>query len=127
VAGQWAVQTALGGYQSVRELVRPGGRLYESRRAIVEAVARSKYLTLTPPRGALYAFVGVDTRRLPGFDDRRFALDLLEHKHVLVAPGTSFNVPYADRFRITLLPDEKTMTEVFGRMEELLDEYAAAG
>ena len=66
VAGQWAVQTALGGYQSVKELVRPGGRLYESRRAIIDAVARSKYLTLTPPRGALYAFVGVDTQRLPG-------------------------------------------------------------
>jgi alanine-synthesizing transaminase len=125
VAGQWAVQTALGGYQSVRELVRPGGRLYESRRAIVEAVARSKYLTLTPPRGALYAFVGVDTRRLPGFDDRRFALDLLEHKHVLVAPGTSFNVPYNTHFRVTNLPEPEILADVFQRMEELLDNYAA--
>jgi alanine-synthesizing transaminase len=125
VAGQWAVQTALGGYQSVRELVAPGGRLYESRRAIVDAVARSQYLTLTPPRGALYAFVGVDPDRLPGFDDRRFAMDLLEHKHVLIAPGTSFNVPYETHFRVTNLPEPAVLTDVFARMEELLDNYAA--
>jgi alanine-synthesizing transaminase len=125
VAGQWAVQTALGGYQSVKELVRPGGRLYESRRAIIDAVARSKYLTLTPPRGALYAFVGVDTQRLPGFDDRRFAMDLLEHKHVLVAPGTSFNVSYNTHFRVTNLPEPDVLADVFSRMEELLDNYAA--
>jgi alanine-synthesizing transaminase len=125
VAGQWAVQTALGGYQSIKELVRPGGRLYESRKAIVDAVARSRYLTLTPPRGALYAFVGVDTQRLPGFDDRRFAMDLLEHKHVLVAPGSSFNVAYNTHFRVTNLPEPEVLADVFGRMEELLDNYAA--
>ncbi len=125
VAGQWAVQTALGGYQSVKELLRPGGRLYESRRAIVDAVARSKYLTLTAPRGALYAFVGVDTQRLPGFDDRRFAMDLLEHKHVLVAPGTSFNVSYNTHFRVTNLPEPDVLADVFVRVEELLDNYAA--
>jgi alanine-synthesizing transaminase len=125
VAGQWAVQTALGGYQSIRELVSPGGRLYESRRAIIDAVARSKYLTLTPPMGALYAFVGVDPKTLPAFDDRRFAMDLLEHKHVLVAPGTSFNVPYNTHFRVTNLPDPAVLTDVFGRIEELLDNYAA--
>jgi alanine-synthesizing transaminase len=125
VAGQWAVQTALGGYQSVKELIRPGGRLYESRKAIVDAVARSKYLTLTVPRGAMYAFVGVDTMRLPGFDDRRFAMDLLEHKHVLVAPGTSFNVAYNTHFRVTNLPEPEVLSDVFGRMEELLDNYAA--
>ena len=125
VAGQWAVQTALGGYQSIRELVTPGGRLYESRKAIIDAVARSKYMTLTPPMGALYAFVGVDTKKLPGFDDRRFAMDLLEHKHVLIAPGTSFNVPYNTHFRVTNLPEPAVLADVFGRMEELLDNYAA--
>ena len=125
VAGQWAVQTALGGYQSIRELVTPGGRLYESRKAIIDAVARSKYMTLTPPMGALYAFVGVDTKKLPGFDDRRFAMDLLEHKHVLIAPGTSFNVPYSTHFRVTNLPEPAVLADVFGRMEELLDNYAA--
>jgi alanine-synthesizing transaminase len=125
VAGQWAVQTALGGYQSIRELVSPGGRLYGSRKAIVDAVARSKFLTLTPPMGALYAFVGVDANKLPGFDDRRFAMDLLEHKHVLVAPGTSFNVPYNTHFRVTNLPEPAVLADVFGRIEELLDNYAA--
>ncbi|HET7202156.1 MAG TPA: aminotransferase class I/II-fold pyridoxal phosphate-dependent enzyme [Steroidobacteraceae bacterium] len=125
VAGQWAVQTALGGYQSIRELVSPGGRLYESRKAIIDAVARSKYMTLTPPMGALYAFVGVDLAKLPTFDDRRFAMDLLEHKHVLVAPGTSFNVPYNTHFRVTNLPEPPVLSDVFDRMEELLDNYAA--
>ena len=124
VAGQWAVQTALGGYQSIRELVTPGGRLYESRKAIVEAVGRSRFLYLTPPMGAMYAFVGVQSESLPDFDDQQFALDLLEHKHVLVAPGTSFNVPYRNHFRITNLPDPQMIAEVFGRMEELLHNYA---
>jgi alanine-synthesizing transaminase len=122
---QWAVQTALGGHQSVRELVAPGGRLHESRAAILAAVARSRYLTLAPPRGAMYAFVGVDEAGLPGFDDQQFALDLLEQKHVLVAPGVSFNVPYRDHFRITSLPDAATLREVFSRIEELLVSYAS--
>ncbi len=124
VPGQWAVQTALGGFQSIRELVCPGGRLYESRRAIVEAIGRSRYLYLTPPMGALYAFVGVQAEKLADFDDQRFALDLLEHKHVLVAPGSSFNVPYRNHFRITNLPEPQVLADVFGRMEELLDDYA---
>jgi alanine-synthesizing transaminase len=124
VAGQWAVQTALGGYQSIRELVTPGGRLYESRKAIIDAVGRSRFLYLTPPMGAMYAFVGVQSESLPDFDDQQFALDLLEHKHVLVAPGTSFNVPYRNHFRITNLPDPQMIAEVFGRMEELLHNYA---
>ncbi len=125
VPGQWAVQTALGGYQSVRELTAAGGRLYESRKAILMAVQRSRYLHLTPPMGAMYAFVGVQQEALPGFDDQQFALDLLEHKHVLVAPGSSFNVPYRNHFRITNLPEPQVIGEVFGRIEELLDSYAA--
>jgi len=125
VPGQWAVQTALGGYQSIRELMTPGGRLYESRKAILEAVKRSRYLHLTPPMGAMYAFVGVQSDVLPEFDDQQFALDLLEHKHVLVAPGSSFNVPYRNHFRITNLPEPQRLAEVFGRIEDLLGNYAA--
>ena len=125
VPGQWAVQTALGGYQSIQELIRPGGRLYESRRAILECVAASPYLHVQPPSGAMYAFVGVDQQKLPGFDDQDFALDLLEKKHVLVAPGTSFNFPDNCYFRITNLPDADTLREVFRRMHELLEGYAA--
>jgi len=124
VMGQWAVQTALGGHQSIRELVSPGGRLYDSRAAILDGVRRSRYLTLVPPGGAMYAYVGVDPAALPDFDDQQFALDLLEQKHVLVAPGVSFNVPYRNHFRITNLPDAATLHEVFGRIEELLGAYA---
>jgi len=126
VAGQWAVQTALGGHQSIRELTRPGGRLYESRRTILEGVARSKYLKLARPMGALYAFVEVRGDVLPDFDDQAFALDLLENKHVLVAPGVSFNVPYRNCFRITNLPEPQVLATVFERIEELLDARAAA-
>jgi alanine-synthesizing transaminase len=120
VPAQWAVQTALGGYQSIRELVAAGGRLYESRRVIIEAAAVSRYLRLNRPDGAMYAFVGVDPQALPEFDDQQFALDLLEQKHVLVAPGVSFNVPYRNYFRVTTLPDATTLRTVFSRIEELL-------
>jgi alanine-synthesizing transaminase len=125
VPGQWAVQTALGGYQSILELTRPGGRLYESRRAILEGVARSKYLRLVAPMGALYSFVQVKSELLPDFDDQQFALELLEKRHVLVAPGVSFNVPYRNAFRITNLPEPSVLTMVFARIEELLDSMAA--
>jgi alanine-synthesizing transaminase len=124
VSAQWAVQTALGGHQSVRELVSPGGRLYESRAAILAAVQRSRFLTLVPPQGSMYAFIGVNPMVLPDFDDQQFAFDLLEQKHVLVAPGVSFNVPYCNHFRITNLPDAATLGEVFVRIEELLTTYA---
>jgi alanine-synthesizing transaminase len=126
VAGQWAVQTALGGHQSIRELTRPGGRLHESRRAILDSVARSRYLALVRPMGALYSFVEVRRELLPDFDDQAFALDLLENKHVLVAPGVSFNVPYQNCFRITNLPEPQVLGTVFARIEDLLESYATA-
>jgi alanine-synthesizing transaminase len=125
VAAQWAVQTALGGYQSVKELLAPGGRLYESRRAILDATSTSRFLHLAPPKGSMYAFVRVKTDLLPDFDDQAFALDLLEQKHVLLAPGTSFNVPYRDHFRTTLLPEAALLRKVFTRIEELLGAYAS--
>ena len=125
VPGQWAVQTALGGHQSILQLTAPAGRLYQSRQAIVEGVARSKYLELLPPQGAMYAFPGVRADIFPGFNDQRFALELLEKKHVLIAPGSSFNVPYRNHFRLTTLPDERQIETVFERMEDVLDLMAA--
>ena len=124
VPAQWAVQTALGGFQSIRQLVSPGGRLHDARTAVIEGVARSRYLTLVPPAGSMYAFIGVDRALLPDFDDNRFALDLLEKQHVLVAPGISFNTDYNNYFRITLLPDPACLGDVFDRIERVLDEYA---
>jgi len=124
VPGQWAVQTALGGFQSIAELVEPGGRLYQSRATVVERVAASPYLDLQAPRGAMYAFVRLDERFAHSLDDRAFALELLENKHVLVAPGSSFNTSYTDHFRITTLPDSDTLHTVFDRIDELLAQHA---
>ncbi len=127
VPGQWAVQTALGGVQSIHDLTAETGRLGRQRRAVLRAVERSSFLKLVSPRGALYAFPGVDLSRIPDFDDARFAMELLESEHVLVVPGSSFNVPYTNHLRLTLLPDEETMTEVFVRMERLLSAWAKGG
>ena len=125
VPGQWAVQTALGGYQSIRKLCEPGGRLYESRRAIIEATERSRFLSLVAPRGSMYAFIGVNRDLLPGFDDEAFALELLEQQHVLIAPGSSFNTDYRDHFRITNLPDEEQLADVFARIGEVLEQHSS--
>ncbi len=124
VPGQWAVQTALGGFQSIGQLCAPGGRLYQSRQAVIDGVARSAYLSLVAPRGSMYAFIGVDNRKIPSFDDEEFSMELLEQQHVLVAPGSSFNTTYRDHFRITTLPDERRLAEVFQRMEHVLQQLA---
>lgn len=124
VPGQWAVQTALGGFQSIKELVRPGGRLYQSRQAVLERVEQSKHLTAQRPMGAMYAFIRLDPRFEGRLDDQAFALDLLENHHVLVAPGSSFNTPYTDHFRITTLPDTETINTVFDRIESCLEQHA---
>lgn len=120
VPGQWAVQTALGGYQSIRELTRLGGRLFQARQAIIEGVRKSQFLSLCEPDGAMYAFPAVDTSLFEDFNDRRFAMELLDKKHVLIAPGSSFNVPYRNHFRLTTLPTGREMDTVFERMEEVL-------
>jgi alanine-synthesizing transaminase len=125
MTGQWAVQTALGGYQSIGELVGPGGRLFESRAALIDSVRASRHLSLVAPGGAMYAFLRVKSDRLPDFDDERFALELLEQRGVLVAPGSSFNVPYRDHFRVTLLPEAKPLAKVIGVIDELLEEIAS--
>lgn len=124
VPGQWAVQNAIGGHQSIYALTSPDGRLYQSRQAVLDATRDSAYLSTVAPKGSMYAFVDIDMSRLPGLDDNAFALDLLEQKHVLVAPGTSFNIEQTNRFRITLLPDREALANVFERIEALLDERA---
>ena len=124
VPGQWAVQTALGGFQSIKELVTPGGRLFQSRQAVHDAVGQSPYLHMIMPKGAMYAFIRLDDALAGKIDDRAFALELLENKHVLVAPGSSFNTPYSDHFRITTLPDADVIDDVFSRIDMLLGQYA---
>lgn len=127
VPGQWAVQTALGGHQSIYELTSETGRLGRQRRALLRGVERSKFFSVARPDGALYAFPKIDTSRLTGFTDAKFAMELLEREHVLVVPGSSFNVDYEDHVRLTFLPDEDTISEVFVRMERLLSRWAETG
>jgi alanine-synthesizing transaminase len=126
VPGQWAARAALQGPDTISALTAPRGRLFEARRAVTEACARSEYLSLVEPRGALYAFPGVDAAKLPQFDDHRFALELLETEGVLVVPGSSFNVGYRNHFRVTLLPQPAEIREVFDRIERVLARQLAA-
>ena len=120
VPGQLAVDAALHGEDTIGALCAPGGRLHEARRAVVDACAGSEYLSLVEPRGALYAFPRVTGAAARGFDDHRFALRLLEEEGVLVVPGSSFNVPYRDHFRVTLLPEAAVLRDVFARIERVL-------
>ena len=109
----------------IARAARRSAQRYESRQAVIDAAERSRYLSLVPPRGSMYAFLGVNTKLIPQFDDEAFALELLEQQHVLIAPGSSFNTEYRDHFRITTLPLNDQLTEVFARMETVLDQLAA--
>ena len=120
VPGQLAVEAALHGEDTIGALCAPGGRLHEARRAVAEACADSEHLALVEPRGALYAFPRVTGAAARGFDDHRFALRLLEEEGVLVVPGSSFNVPYRDHFRVTLLPETDVLRDVFARIDRVL-------
>ncbi|MGQ4582850.1 aminotransferase class I/II-fold pyridoxal phosphate-dependent enzyme [Lysobacter sp. F60174L2] len=126
VPGQFAIEAALHGEDTIAPLCAPGGRLYEARRAVVESVAASEHLQLVEPAGALYAFPAVTGAAAQGFDDHGFALELLESEDVLVVPGSSFNVPYRNHFRVTLLPQPDDLREVFARIERVLARRADA-
>ncbi len=125
VPGQWAVPTALGAPSDIIALTADGGRLGRQRRAVLRGVADSPFLDVVAPRGALYAFPSIDLGAIPTFDDQRFAMELLEREHVLVVPGSSFNVAYRNHLRFTFLPDEDTLNEVFIRLNRLLGVWAA--
>jgi alanine-synthesizing transaminase len=125
VTAQWAIVPALTGPDTISELTRPGGRMYESRRAILEAVERSRFLSVARPHGALYAFPGIDTSLTGPIDDHAWALDLLENEQVLLVPGSSFNVAYRNHFRVTVLPQAPMIAEVFARIERSLERHAS--
>ena len=124
VPGQFAIEQALHGADTIGELVRPGGRLYETRRALIDSCAASEHLSLVTPAGALYGFPRVVGDAAQGFDDHEFALEMLEKEDVLIVPGTSFNVPYRDHFRVTLLPEAPVLREVFNRVDRVLTRCA---
>jgi alanine-synthesizing transaminase len=118
VPGQWAVQTALGGRQSIYELTADSGRLGKQRNTLNQLISQSQFLSHVEPKGAMYGFIKVN--KIPNFNDRKFAMQLLEEKNVLVVPGSSFHVDDPSYFRVTFLPDSETLTDVFGRIESLL-------
>ena len=126
VPGQFAIEQALHGEDTITPLCAPNGRLFEARRAVMDAVAASKHLELVAPAGALYAFPEVVGDAAIGFDDHLFALELLETEGVLVVPGSSFNLRKGStHFRVTLLPEADQVREVFRRIDAVLGRYAA--
>ena len=123
VPAQHAIQTALGGRQSIRDLVLPGGRLLEQRDAAITALEKIKGVSCVKPEGALYVFPKLDPNVYPISDDRKFVLDFLRAEHVLVVQGTGFNWPTTDHLRIVTLPYAKDLTEAIGRLGNFLSTY----
>jgi alanine-synthesizing transaminase len=123
---QFCVQTALGGYQSVKELLLPGGRLREQRDAAFNLVSGIPGLSTVKPRGALYCFPKIDTKRFNITDDEKFMLDLLREKHLLLVHGTGFNWKDPAHFRIVFLPDKDTLTDAMRRLSAFLENYQQA-
>jgi alanine-synthesizing transaminase len=124
VPGQWAVEPALRGPDTMTPLIASGGRLAEARRVVIDACATSEFLQLVAPGGALYAFPAVRADAFAGFDDESFALRLLEEEHILVVPGSGFNLAARNHFRVTLLPPPAQLRDVFGRIERCLQRAA---
>ena len=123
VPAQFAIQTALGGYQSIEDLVLPGGRLREQRDRAYEGVTRIPGVSCVKPRGALYLFPRLDPERFNIHDDERFVLDFLLEKRVLLVQGSGFNCPDNNHFRIVFLPDSETLHETNERLADFLSRY----
>jgi len=123
VPGQYAIQTALGGYQSINDLVAPGGRLREQRDLAHKLLTDIPGVTCVKPKAALYMFPKLDPKIYPIKDDKNFAYELLEAEKVLIVQGSGFNWPTPDHFRIVFLPNVHDLTEAFGRIARFLESY----
>jgi len=121
VPGQWAVQTALGGYQSINELVGEGGRLRKQRDLAYELITAIPGVSCVKPQAALYMFPRLDPKVYPIEDDQKFFLELLEETKVMLVQGTGFNWPAPDHFRIVFLPHEDDLREAIGRVARFLE------
>jgi alanine-synthesizing transaminase len=119
--GQLAIQTALGGYQSIDDLVAPGGRLCRQRDMAYDMLSSIPGVSLVKPKAALYMFPRLDPKVYPIVDDQQFAYDLLEQERVLVVQGTGFNFPTPDHFRLVFLPHEDDLAEAVGRIGRFLE------
>jgi len=123
VPTQHAIQTALGGHQSIFELTKPGGRLYEQRNIAWELLNDIEGISCVKPKGALYLFPKIDTQRFNIKDDEQFVLDLLLAEKVLMVQGTGFNWSKPDHFRVVFLPHVEQLQESMGRVKRFLDDY----
>ncbi len=123
VPAQLIVQTALGGYQSVDELLLPGGRIYEQREYITQALNEIPGVSAKKPKAAFYIFPKLDVQRFGILDDEKFALDFLREKKVLIVQGTGFNWPQPDHFRIVYLPRVDELKVATGRLADFLSHY----
>ena len=120
VPAQHAIQTALGGYQSIEELIRPGGRFYDQSMLAHRLLNEIPGVSSVKPRGALYCFPRLDPEVYPIEDDEAFVIDLLRAKKLLVTHGTGFNWPDPDHFRLVTLPDVVMLEEAIGRIADFL-------
>ena len=123
VPGQYAIQTALGGYQSINDLVAEGGRLRRQRDLAYELVTHIPGVTCVKPKAALYLFPKLDPKMYPIKDDQAFVAQLLKEEKVLLVQGSGFNWPQADHFRIVFLPHEDVLREAIGRLARFLERY----
>ena len=123
VPGQFAIQTALGGYQSIADLVAPGGRLCKQRDLAYQLVTAIPGVTCVKPKAALYLFPRLDPKMYPIADDQQFILELLETERVLAVQGSGFNWPRPDHFRIVFLPNADDLVEAMGRIARFLEYY----
>ena len=123
VPGQWAIQTALGGYQSINELVGPGGRLRRQRDLAYELITAIPGVSCNRPQAALYMFPRLDPDMYPITDDRQFFLELLNETRVMLVQGSGFNYPGNHHFRIVFLPHEDDLREAVARIARFLDGY----
>ncbi|MEO8248468.1 MAG: pyridoxal phosphate-dependent aminotransferase [Burkholderiales bacterium] len=123
VPGQWAIQTALGGYQSINELICEGGRLRRQRDLAYELITAIPGVTCVKPKAALYMFPRLDPEVYPIADDALFFLELLRETRVMLVQGTGFNWPAPDHFRIVFLPHEDDLREAVGRLAKFLETY----
>ena len=123
VPAQYIIQTSLGGYQSSDELLLPGGRLYEQREYIYNAINDIPGLSAVKPKAAFYMFPKIDTKRFNIVNDERFALDFLREKHVLVVHGGGFNWKEPDHFRIVYLPEVKELNKAVKKLSDFLSSY----
>lgn len=123
VPGQYAIQTALGGYQSIDELVAVGGRLRRQRDLAWELINQIPGVTCMKPKAALYLFPKLDPNIYPIKDDQQFIADLLREEKVLMVQGSGFNWPHPDHFRVVFLPHEDVLREAIGRLAKFLQRY----